>query len=371
MNTRKLRVVPAVALLLPADIVVGAGLLLTSAITTIRQFLPIGRRSSEDPEQPSPVPQKIATIQILNWDGKHLLAECLPSVIEAVRATNVDHEILVVDNGSTDGSVQFLRERFPQVRIVELDRNYGFVGGNNRGVQAVSTDIVVFLNNDMIVRQNFLQPLLDGFTDASIFAVTSQIFFEDASRRREETGKTRGRFERGFFNVWHEDIDSLDAKRASIPVFWAGGGACAFDRRKYLTIQGLDEVYGPFYVEDTDLSYRAWKRGWKCLLAPASQVVHKHRATSSRKYSHRFVDETIRRNLFLFIWKNVTSPSMLLQHIWNLPRIHGSSMLKEGCRFELRAYRRALGRLPAALWKRLNTPAGYITDDEVLVRSQL
>jgi GT2 family glycosyltransferase len=371
MNTRKLRVVPAVALLLPADMVVGAGLLLTSALKTVHRFVSFRRRSSAKPEKESPVPKKIATIQILNWDGKHLLAECLPSVVDAVRATGVGHEILVVDNGSTDGSVQFLRETFPQVRIVELDRNYGFVGGNNRGVQAVNTDIVVFLNNDMIVGRNFLQPLLDGFTDASIFAVTSQIFFEDASRRREETGKTRGKFERGFFNVWHEDIDVLDEKRTFIPVFWAGGGACAFDRRKYLEMQGLDDVYGPFYVEDTDLSYRAWKCGWKCLLAPASQVVHKHRATSSRKYSHRFVDETIRRNLFLFVWKNVSAPSMLLQHITNLPRIHGSSMLKEGCRFELRAYRRALGRLPAALWKRLKAPTGFISDHEVLMRSQM
>ena len=88
MNTRKLRVVPAVALLLPADIVVGAGLLLTLALKTVHRFVAFRGRSSGKPEKRSPVPKKIATIQILNWDGKHLLAECLPSVIDAVRATD-------------------------------------------------------------------------------------------------------------------------------------------------------------------------------------------------------------------------------------------------------------------------------------------
>src|SRR5207253_3952287 len=134
-------------------------------------------------------------ILIVNWDGKHLLAECLPAVLEAVRHDGGQHEILVVDNGSTDGSVDFIRQNFPMIRILELDRNYGFTGGNNRGVADVRTDIVVFLNNDMIVDRGFLRPLLNGFSDHSVFAVTSQIFFADSNRRREETGKTRARFE--------------------------------------------------------------------------------------------------------------------------------------------------------------------------------
>jgi GT2 family glycosyltransferase len=137
-----------------------------------------------------------------------------------------------------------------------------------------------------------------------------------------------------------------------------------------MELSGLDDLYHPFYVEDTDLSYRAWKRGWKCVLAPGSKVVHKHRATSSRKYSNRFVDETIRRNLFLFVWKNVTSPSMLFEHIAHLPRIHGRAMNILGSWTEMRAYCRAIAKLPQALWKRVHQRAGSISDHDVLVRSQ-
>src|SRR5262245_35491071 len=158
-----------------------------------------------------------ATILILNWDGKHLLEEGLPSVIRAVHKAAGGHEILVVDNGSTDGSVEFVRNRFPEVKVLPLDRNYGFIGGNNRGVETVETEVVVLLNNDMIVDEDFLPPLMAGFTDASVFAVTSQIFFEDQSRRREETGKTRALFEKGFFYLWHAEIDDADTKVKTLP----------------------------------------------------------------------------------------------------------------------------------------------------------
>jgi len=371
MNTQKLRALPYIVPLFPFDIIVAVCLLVASVVAAVydrRFFRP--RYPKTGGHRP-PLQQKIATIQILNWNGRDLLRQCLPSVIDAVRLAGGGHKILLVDNGSTDGSVELTRQEFPQVHILELDRNYGFIGGNNRGVQTVDTEFVVFLNNDMIVDRNFLRPLIDGFTDDSVFAVTSQIFLEDSSRRREETGKTRAKFERGFFEVWHEEIDAKDEKRETIPVFWAGGGSCAFDRAKYLELGGLDELYAPFYLEDTDLSYRAWKRGWKCLLAPASRVIHKHRATSSRTFSHRFVDNTIRRNLYLFIWKNIRDVQMLLGHIINLPRIHGRSIMNNGGAFEVQAYMRAVVKMPMAILRRIGqTPQGCASDRDVIAGSR-
>jgi GT2 family glycosyltransferase len=308
-----------------------------------------------------------ATIQILNWDGKHLLEECLPHVVEAIAHDGGAHEILVVDNGSTDGSVEFLKKNFPQVRVLSLNRNHRFAGGNNRGIRHVRTDIVVLLNNDMVVDRGFLRPLLEGFGDPSVFAVTSQIFFADSSIRRAETGKTRGQFDRGFFYLWHDAIHPDDEKRDTMPVFWAGGGSCALDRKKYLAIGGLDTLYDPFYVEDTDLSYQAWKRGWKCLLAPASHVVHKHRGTSRPKFGNDFVDNTIRKNQFLFTWKNVTDFSMTVSHLFNLPRIHARAMMYGEPEFEVRAYLRAVRQLLEAVAKRVaNLPLYVNRDHEVL-----
>ena len=99
----------------------------------------------------NPPQTSTVTIQILSWDGRPLLEEFLPSVLEAVGS----NEVVVVDNGSTDDTVEFLRTKFPRVRVVQLDRNYGFSGGNNRGMKQVTTDIVVLLNNDMAADRTF------------------------------------------------------------------------------------------------------------------------------------------------------------------------------------------------------------------------
>jgi GT2 family glycosyltransferase len=364
----KLGVLPYVVLLLPFDIAIAVGILAVQLCV----FVPLWfKKHNEHRDAKTQKPKPIATIVIVNWDGKHFLAECLPSVIEAVQYAGGNHEILVVDNGSTDGSVEFIRTSFPQVRVLPLDRNYGFSDGNNRGVQAVQTDIVVFLNNDMVVDREFLQALLSGFTDASVFAVTSQIFFADTTRRREETGKTRARFDRGFFDFWHDEIRPEDENRGAVPVFWAGGGSCAVDREKFLTIGGFDPLYRPFYVEDADVSYQAWKRGWKCVLAPASRVVHKHRGTSKAKFGNRFVDNTIRKNQFLFIWKNVTDAPMIFEHLVNLPRIHARAMIQNDPRSEIQTYLRAVRQAPQALARRIaNIPYYVMSDRDVLAQSQ-
>jgi GT2 family glycosyltransferase len=357
----KLRTLPYLLLLLPFDLVVAFCLCVS---------VPLCFRKHRGTETQR-VASNIATIIIVNWDGKHLLAECLPPLIKAVQYDGRTHEIMVVDNGSTDGSIEFVRQNFPCVRILPLDRNYGFSAGNNRGIAEVRTDIVILLNNDMIVDRGFLGPLLDGFSDPSVFAVTSQIFFPDATRRREETGKTRARFDHGFFYLWHDDIEPAAQSTESIPVFWAGGGSCAIDRKKYLVLGGFDSLYHPFYLEDTDLSYQAWKRGWKCLLAPASRVIHKHRSTSKTKFGEDFVENTVRKNQYLFLWKNVTDVSPVLQHLLNLPRIHARAMLHHTPAFEIRAFLRAFRQLPGALRRRVTVASHYaISDREVLMRSQ-
>jgi GT2 family glycosyltransferase len=359
--TSRLRTLAYVVLLLPFDFIVASCLCVS---------VPLWLRKHRGAE-PQRADSRKTTIIIVNWDGKHLLAECLPAVLEAVRHEGGNHDILVVDNGSTDGSVDFIQQNFPSVRVLPLERNHGFIGGNNRGIAAVQTDTVVLLNNDMVVDRGFLSPLLDGFRDASVFAVTSQIFFADPDRRREETGKTRARFEDGSFYLWHDDIRPEDERRTQIPVFWAGGGSCAIDRKKYLAIGGFDSLYHPFYVEDTDLSYQAWKRGWKCLLAPASRVIHKHRSTSKAKFGQDFIENTIRKNHYLFIWKNVTDISMLIDHIFNLPRIHARTIRSHAPEFEISAFFRALRQLPEALGKRFRSAAQTVVSDrDVLTRSQ-
>ena len=352
-TVHRLRVFALVAGLLPADILVGVCLL---AVQVVALPLSLFRRLAPPMSRPE---TSSVTIQILNWDGKHLLEEFLPSVLIGAKG----HDILVVDNGSTDGSVEFLKSRFPQVRVLELDRNYGFSDGNNRGMEHVKTDLVVLLNNDMAVDPEFLAPLLVPFADPAVFAVASQITVADPAKSKQETGKTRARFEGGLFYLWHDVVTSQDEQRSALPVFWAGGGASALDRRKFTALGGFDSLYHPFYVEDTDLSYQAWKRGWRSLFAPGSRVMHKHRATSGARFGELFVNNTTRRNHFLFAWKNLTDFRMLVEHVAFLPVIHRRAITQYGAAFEYRAYLRACLRLPMALRRRLAHVGSYVLGD--------
>jgi GT2 family glycosyltransferase len=361
MNTRRLRVFLYTACLLPVDFLVGISLL-AAQIASLPKI--IFRKSVASLEPPNTAS---VTILILNWDGRSLLEEFLPGVLKAAGR----HEVLVVDNGSTDGSVEFLGTEFPQVRTVRLDRNHGFSGGNNLGMKHVSTDMVILLNNDMAVDPGFLEPLLQPFTDPTVFAAASQIAMADPAKVRFETGKTRGSFDSGLFYVWHDAITPQEGAKAALNVFWAGGGACAVDRRKFEMLGGFDSLYQPFYVEDTDLCYQAWRRGWRSVLAPASRVIHKHRGTSGPRFGDLFVNNTTRRNHYLFLWKNVTDLGMLLEHILSLPRIHYRAIFQYGAAFEYRAYLRAFVRLPLAIRRRWANVGSYrFSDRDVLGLSQ-
>jgi GT2 family glycosyltransferase len=348
----------AVLLLLPLDLLVLFVLCLTEILYFPFSLIPRQRVPAF-----IPVTSK-ASIIILNWEGRHLLEEFLPSVIEAVRQDGQEHEIIVVDNGSTDGSVEFLHSRYPNIKVLALPENRRFTGGNNAGVKTAQHDIVVFLNNDMQVEPNFIRPLLDGFQDESVFAVSCQVFFQDKSRRREETGKTRVRWRAGFLEAAHDPITDADERAEYVPIFWGGGGSCAFDRGKFLALGGLDTLYDPFYLEDTDLSYQAWKRGWRSLLAVKSVVIHKHRGTNKRKFGDNYVDNTIRKNQYLFVWKNITDNGWLLTHIVWLPIIQARLFLQTTVKFEVRAFFRALAQLPEAAIKRCRSRPSYIMTDK-------
>ena len=253
-----------------------------------------------------------ASIVIPNWNGRDLLEKYIPSILEATKS-NPANEIIVVDNASEDGSAQFLKHNFPTVKVLELDQNYGFGGGSNRGFAAAKNDIVVLLNSDMRVAPDFLQPLLDAFTDQNVFAVSCQIFFTDPAKLREETGLTQAWWENGGLRVRHRIDDNVTS---AFPCFYGGGGSCAFDRRKFAELGGFDELLKPFYLEDTDLGYLAWKRGWKVFYEPRSVVWHEHRGTIGKKFTQEFIQSILKKNFLLFCWKNIHEPARLTEHFF-------------------------------------------------------
>ena len=308
-----------------------------------------------------------ASIVIPNWNGKDLLEKYLGSVVAAASG-HPDNEVIVVDNGSTDGSADFLRAVFPSVKVVALAENRGFGGGSNEGFQKAQNDIVVLLNSDMRVEPRFLAPLLEGFHDPDVFAVSCQIFFSDPAKVREETGLTQGWWQDGGLKVRHRidpEIDDL------FPCFYGGGGSCAFDRRKFLELGGFDSLLAPFYLEDTDLGYQAWKRGWKVLYQPRSIVYHEHRGTIGKRFTESQIQAVLKKNYLLFAWKNIHEPLRLLSHFlfaWAGALV---SMLFGDApgRPNLLALWHAFLSLPRAVGSRRNARSlAQISDTEALLR---
>ncbi len=311
-----------------------------------------------------------ASIVTVTWNGKHHLEGLLPSLRREIAAHGGDHEVIVVDNGSTDGTAAWLAAEHPWVKVVALPENRYFVRGNKAGVEHATRDVLVFLNNDMVVLPGFLRPLLDGLRDPRVFAVAAEIFFKDPAKRREESGRTRGELRNGWLQLAHVMPSRDERELDYVPTFWAGGGSAAFDRRMYDAIGGFDELYDPFYMEDVGLSYEAWKRGFRVLFTARSSVLHEHRGTSRKAFGDEFVDAMIRRNQHLFLWRNLTSwralaPLLLAQPFAIVLRSKRPGRSRAyGLWFELRAMLRALPRLPLALGKRCAGRLHHVRRDE-------
>jgi GT2 family glycosyltransferase/glycosyltransferase involved in cell wall biosynthesis len=297
-----------------------------------------------------------AGILILNWNGRALLREHLPSVLAAARHTGIP--VAVADNGSTDDSLAMLASEFPDVIAISLEKNHGFGRGYNLAVSRTPWDTVIFLNNDMAVEEDFADHLLAPFhDDDTIFAVSAQILFQDAGRRREETGRTSARFRHGELECAHLPIEHGGSL---LPVFWLGGGSAAVSRSKFEQLGGFEELYSPFYVEDLDLSFRAWQRGWPTLLAPRSRVLHRHRGSTSR-LDPAYVETIVARNRLLFVWLNVRDRRLLGRHVARL--LTPAVFRRDGTAPNYPALVDAVRKLPAVRSRRRAASAQLVRSD--------
>jgi GT2 family glycosyltransferase len=211
----------------------------------------------------------LVSIIILNYNGIALLDDCLKSVF----ATDYRPlEVLLVDNGSTDGSVAFVRSRFPEVRLLALTRNLGFAGGNNRGVESATGDYVVLLNNDTRVEPGWVKALLMFLEDPGVAIVTSRVVTEGVPDRYYTKNGSLNYLGYNIMRVFND---------LSL-VFFAGGASLMF-RRQIVGKPFLDEYF--LYHEDVYLSWRMRLAGYKIRMAQDSSVFHLGSVTASRQAS--------------------------------------------------------------------------------------
>ncbi|HVF88971.1 MAG TPA: glycosyltransferase [Blastocatellia bacterium] len=287
------------------------------------------------------------TIVIPTWNGLDLLRRFLPSVISAARAYAAEgetaSEILIVDDGSGDDTVRWLEgqgftrkhssARSEETRsgapgdaapeplklgIIASEVNRGFGSTCNRGFEEADYDLVFLLNNDVEVSRDAIRPLVENFRDPAVFAAHCRVF-EFESGRECGTGKIGG-FSRGFIRVHKSYAFISDLARsgfeAAAPLYsmFAGGGSAMFDRRKFLDIGGFEELLSPFYWEDVELSYRAWKRGFIVLYEPRSRTRHRISSTIKRLDRAR-VRRIEQRNRLIFHWINLHDRRLLAAHV--------------------------------------------------------
>ena len=247
----------------------------------------------------------IASIVIPNWNGAHHLPVCLG----ALRAQSYPRlEVIVVDNGSTDGSQTLVQEQYPEVRLLALDRNLGLTGGNNAGFRAAQGEILISLNNDTEAAPCFVEALVIALLDhpeAGIAA--SKMLLFDRRDVLHSAGDGYGvdgiPFNRG---VWQRDEGQFDEPGW---IFGGCGGAVAYRREMLNHVGPFDESFF-MYCEDVDLNWRSQLAGWRCWYTPQAIVYHKLSATGGGPIASFYTG----RNTLWVIAKNY--PGALLRRYW-------------------------------------------------------
>lgn len=252
--------------------------------------------------------QKTVSVVIPSWNSEKQMKQNLPYVFAA--AKKVDAEIVIVDDASAfDQSAAYLKSLGNKVRFYENAPNEGFSFTVNRGVSKAKGDLIMLLNTDVRPSPDCFVNALKYFEDNSVYAVGFN------SNEAWMGGEWKG----GLFH--HFKVDPTEANKNQVnPSLWASGGQAAFDRAKWGELGGMDLLFKPFYWEDTDMGYRAWKRGWQVLWGPDCKCVHDHqKSVIASNFTKEFVMNTAQRNQFLFIWKDISDKQFLFSHILKMP----------------------------------------------------
>lgn len=222
----------------------------------------------------------IASVVIPNWNGKHLLKTCLASL---TGQTLKNFEIILVDNGSTDGSAEYVEKFFPKVKVIKLDKNYGFARACNIGIKKASGKFVVLVNNDTEADKNYLEYLAEAarkHTDAGFVAPKMLNFFK---RRIIDSAGDAVDVAGHSYNIGLGEKDGPKFNKEGY-IFLATAGGSLFKREVFKKAGYFDEDYFT-YMEDVDLCLRAQLQGFKGWYEPKAVLYHIRKATSSKVIS--------------------------------------------------------------------------------------
>lgn len=269
---------------------------------------------------------KVAVV-ILNWNGKNFLSNFLPTLIKNTKLEG--SSIIIADNNSTDDSIDFLNQNYPSLRLIQLDKNYGFTGGYNRALEQIEAEYFVLLNSDIEVSENWLTPLINLLdNDKTIAACQPKIKAFQNKNEFEYAGACGGfidkygyPFCRGrILNTIEEDKGQYDQ---ITDVFWATGACLVVRANLYKKLEGLDDDFFA-HMEEIDFCWRLKNLGYRVVVNPESEVYHVGGGTLPNNSPFKLY-LNFRNNLFL-LYKN-TSKNKLYPTLFKRMLLDGISAL--------------------------------------------
>lgn len=215
-----------------------------------------------------------------------------------------DCEVIVVNDNPAE-SLRADLAKIPGITLIENEKNVGFGQTVNVGVKASKNELVFLVNTDVILNDaNYVNSLKHFKKNPNLFAVS----FAQQERDNTIVGKNRIYWADGFFH--HAKSSDIHFGENA----WAEGGTCIIDKNKFMQLDGFDQLYSPFYWEDVDLSYRAWKTGYEILFDPEVLMTHHHESTIGKYFSKNVIHTIALRNQLIFIRKNITDKTLLAEH---------------------------------------------------------
>jgi len=233
-----------------------------------------------------------------------------------------ENEIIIVNDDPETNLENLIKNNFPErkITIYQNSRNLGFSASVNKGIKIAKNNFIMLLNSDVILKNNSYIKVINRFTtNQSLFAVS----FAQEEKNKIIVGKNKIYWKDGFFQHKRENNLAFGYNA------WAEGGSCFIDKNKFNSLGGFDEVFSPFYWEDIDLSYRAWKKGYQIVFDPEIVVEHHHESTISKYFTKNKINQIAVRNQLIFIWKNISTRKLIINHYYHLILYFFSSLLNK------------------------------------------
>lgn len=239
-------------------------------------------------------------IVIPSYNAKYLLEKNLPKVKKYSPEVN---KIIVVDDGGSDDTKEYLSKNYKNSVYLKNKKNSGFSISVNKGFRGSKAEFVLLLNNDVYPTKLYLENALKHFQDPKVFAVS----LNEKNSSWPKVSWSNGKFQ------YSQGKDKTKPRYTP----WPSGGSAIFRKSIWDDLGGLNEIYSPGYWEDIDIGWRAWKKGYKMIWEPNSNVIHQHES-SFKKLDQNWLNLIKQRNELLFIWQNFSNPKYVLSHLWFL-----------------------------------------------------